>query len=149
MTTTTRSSRKRTVFSLTPQELFELKKLNTNVSATVPPSKPRRAGSSYSEYAYDLGIYDRYVNLHERAKYERSVWLREHRVTREVAAAAIRTEYKPYANASRLGDEAPPPMPEGYEQEWQTVFAPKPKPNAPKSNVVESVMPDGLRGFSF
>lgn len=145
MTTTKRPSRKRTVFSLTPQELFELKKLNANVSATVPPGKPRRVGS-YSEYAYDMGIYDRYRELHERAKYERSMWLRAHRITRAVVVDAIRTSYKPFENASRLSDEAPPPMPEGYEQAWQTLFAPKPK--APAVDVGVSMLPGGIRGFS-
>lgn len=147
--TTNRPSRKRTVFSLTPQELFELKKLNTNISATVPPRKPSRAGGSYSEYAFDLGVYDRYRDLHERAKCERSIWLREHRITRAVAADATRTGYRPFVNAGRLSDDAPPPMPEGYEQAWQTVFAPKPKPSAPAGAVFVDVLSNGMRGFSF
>jgi hypothetical protein len=144
----TNSSRKRTVFSLTPQELHTLRKLNTSVSATVPPRKPSRVGGQ-GEYAYDLGIHDRYRELHERAKYERSIWLREQRITRAVMAQAVLAQYNPYANASRLDVDAPPPIPEGYEQEWQTLFAPKPKSSQNSDRVVLEQFPGGLKGFSF
>lgn len=68
----TRPSRKRTVFSLTPKELFELRQLNINVNVTVPPRRPLRSDGfeSYHEYSYDLGIYERYRDNHARAKYE-------------------------------------------------------------------------------
>jgi hypothetical protein len=143
----TSTSRKRTVFNLTPQELHTLRKLNINVSATVPPRRPSRVGGQ-SEYAYDLGIYDRYRELHERAKYERSIWLREQRITRAVVAQAVLAQYNPYANASRLGVDAPPPTPAGYEQEWQMLFTPKPKLSPKPSSVVIEHFLGGVKGFS-
>lgn len=144
----TSTSRKRTVFNLTPQELHTLRKLNINVSASVPPRKPSRVDGQ-GEYAYDLGIYDRYRDLHERAKYERSIWLRERRITRAVVAQAVLAQYNPYANASRLGVDTPPPTPEGYEQEWQTLFTPKPKLNPQTKTVNTANLPGDLKGFSF
>ncbi len=139
--------RRRTVFDLSPQELFELRKLNVQVSATVPPKRPSYS-SSGSEFSFDYGIYERYRDLHARAKDERSAWLRAKRITLKVAAQAALTDYKPYANAARI-DCVAPPMPQGYaeafaalkEQAEASWRKQQPKP-------VEG-LPGGLKGFSF
>lgn len=125
----TPTRRRRTVFDLTPQELFELRKLNLNVNATTPPKRPRPSGAydSYQDFSFDYGIYERYRNLHERAKAERSEWLQSHRITRSLMTQIIQTRYNPYKNATALGFETPP-LPEGYEEAFQTLFKPKPKP---------------------
>jgi hypothetical protein len=68
--------RRRTVFDLSPQELLTLHSLNRSVSATVPPKRPRLSADagSYSEFELDYGIYERFRDLHARAKAERSDW---------------------------------------------------------------------------
>ena len=80
---------RRTVFDLQPQELLTLHSLNRSVSATVPPKRPRLSADagSYSEYELDWGIYERFRDLHARAKAERSDWLRSQRITHKVAPA--------------------------------------------------------------
>ena len=125
--TTTRKRHKRTVFDLTPQELHTLQQLNLTVSATVPPKRPSRSTGCFSEYALDYGIFERYRDLHERAKRERSEWLKAQRITHKVAAQAALARYKPYARAQALGLVAPP-MPEGYVQAHAALFTPKPRP---------------------
>lgn len=139
--------RSRTVFDLSPQELFELRKLNVQLSATVPPKMPRYS-SSGSEFSFDYGIYERYRELHARAKAGRSAWLREKRITLKVAAQAVQTGYHPYANAARI-DCVAPLMPQGYAEAFaalkEQVEAARPKPQA---KPVEG-LPGGLRGFSF
>lgn len=139
--------RRRTVFDLTPQELLDLRKLNLQVSATVPPTRPSYTRSG-SDFSIDYGIYERYRDLHARAKAERSAWLREKRITRKVAAQAVLTAYKPYANAARI-DCVAPPMPEGYAEALaalkQQAEAPQRKPQV---NAVDE-LPGGLKGFSF
>lgn len=111
------SPRRRTVFDLSPQELQELYQHNLNVNATVPPRRPARTPNDgyYSEYAFDLGIYDRYRDLHARAMSERSAWLRDRRISHKVAEQTALTRYNPYVLADRLGCVAPP-MPEGYAE---------------------------------
>ena len=123
----TPTRRRRTVFDLTPQELFELRKLNLNVNATTPPKRPRPTGTydSYQDFSFDYGIYERYRDLHERAKAERSQWLQSHRITRSVMAQVIQTRYNPYKNATALGFDTPP-LPEGYEEAFQMLFKLKP-----------------------
>ena len=106
--------RRRTVFDLTPQELAELRKLNLQVAASVPPKRPSYSTSG-SEFSFDYGVYERYRDLHLRAKDVRSAWLCEKRITRKVAAQAVLTNYRPYANAARINCVAPP-MPEGYAE---------------------------------
>ena len=139
--------RRRTVFDLSPQELFELRKLNVQVSATVPPKRPSYS-SSGSEFSFDYGIYERYRDLHARAQDERSAWLREKRITLKVAAQAVLTGYKPYANAARI-DCVAPPMPQGYAEAFaalkEQAEASRRKPQA---KPVEG-LPGGLKGFSF
>ena len=124
--TTTRKRARRTVFDLTPQELHTLKQLNLNVSATVPPKRPsRRAGDgSYSDYAFDYGIFERYRDLHWRAKSERSDWLKAQRITHKVAAQAALARYRPYTRAALLGLVAPA-MPEGYAEAHAALFPPQ------------------------
>lgn len=126
--TTTRKRASRTVFDLTPQELHTLKKLNLNVSATVPPKRPshRPSDGSYSDYAFDYGIYERYRDLHWRAKYERTDWLKAQRITQKVAAQAALASYRPYIRAAALGLVAPA-MPEDYAQAHAALFAPQPR----------------------
>lgn len=116
-------TRRRTVFDLTPQELQELYRLNRNVSATVPPRRPRIAPSqgNYHERDFDEGIYARYQEMHALAKAQRSDWLCMHRITRHVMLQAVTTNYNPYAKADRLRLVAPP-EPEGYaeaQQAWR------------------------------
>lgn len=113
MTTNTRH--RRTVFDLTPQELKQLHQLNLNVSATVPPRRPRMAGSyaNYHDRHFDEGIHARYQEMHARAKLLRSEWLRLYQISHKVVMQAIQTRYNPYAHAARLGLSAPP-VPEGY-----------------------------------
>lgn len=84
----TPKQRRRTVFDLSPQELFDLRKLNVRVSATVSPKRPSYS-SSGSEFSFYYGIDERYHDLHLRAKDERSAWLREKRITLKVAALAV------------------------------------------------------------
>lgn len=143
------SQRRRTVFDLSPQELQELYRHDLNVSATVPPRRPVRSPSdcSYSDYAFDLGIYDRYRNLHARAKSERSAWLKDRRISHKVAEQAALTRYNPYALADRLGCVAPH-MPEGYAEAlaaWRK----------PPAKAVQQPLPTrltlqgGMKGFSF
>jgi hypothetical protein len=105
---------RRTVFDLSPQELFELRKLNLQVSASVPPKRPSYSTSG-SEFSFDYGIYERYRDLHARAKAERSEWLRARRITLQVVSHAAMTDYKPYTNAARIGRVAPP-LPQGYAE---------------------------------
>lgn len=139
--------RRRTVFDLSPQELFELHKLNLQVSATVPPKRPSYSPSG-SEFSFDYGIYERYRDLHARAKDERSAWLREKRITLKVAGQVVLTDYKPYANAARI-DLVAPPMPAGYAQALavlqQQAEAARPKPQV---SVVDE-LPGGIKIFSF
>ncbi len=119
---------RRTVFDLLPLELKEMYRLNLNVSATVPPRRPSRSNSEdYNEYAFDEGIYQRYREMHDRAKAERSLWLRTHRITRAVMNDAYRTDYDPYTNAPRLGLTAPP-VPEGYTDSMRAWREPPPPP---------------------
>ena len=138
---------RRTVFDLSPQELFELRKLNLQVSATVPPKRPRYS-SSGSNYSFDYGIYERFRDLHARAKAERSAWLIEKRITLQVAAHAEQTGYRPYTNAARIGCVAPP-MPDGYADALaalhQQAEAAKRKPDM---DVMDD-LPGGVKGFSF
>lgn len=126
MTTTRRQP---TVFDLTPKDLQELHKLNLNVSASVPPRKPLRSDgyTSHNEYEFDYGNYERYREMHERAKAQRAEWLRAHHLTTKIAAQAVKTDYNPYAHADRLGLVAPP-MPEGYAEALKAWREPKPKP---------------------
>ncbi len=145
MATPTKPSR-RTVFDLSPQELHDLRRLNLQVSATVPPKRPRPS-SSGSEFAFDYGIYERYCDLHARAKTERSEWLRAQRITLKVAAHAVLTDYKPYANAARIGRVAPP-MPEGYAEAQVAVQQAEASRHKPQAKPVEW-LPGGLKGFSF
>lgn len=142
---------RRTVFDLSPQELWDLRKLNVRVSATVPPRRPRynSASGDYSEYAFDLGIYERYRDSHDKAKAERSLWLREHRITLDVVRQAVQTNYKPYEHAQRIGLQAPP-MPEGYAQAMaalQAAAAPKPVP--PTEKKTRLLLGGKFEGFSF
>lgn len=122
MTTT----RHRTVFDLTPQELQELYQLNLNISATVPPRRPRSAPScgNFHDRHFDDGIFERYQEMYARAKSQRVDWLRLHRITRKVMLQAIETNYNPYAKASKLGLVAPP-EPEGYAEAQRAWREPK------------------------
>ncbi len=119
--------RRRTVFDLSPPELFELRKLNRYVNASIPPKRPRDSGGydSYRDFSFDYGIYERYRDLHDRAKAERSDWLRSHRITRDVMAQAVQARYNPYKYAAAFGWVAPP-MPENYAQTFQQLFQPQP-----------------------
>lgn len=122
MTTT----RHRTVFNLTPQELQELYRLNLNIGTTVPSRRPRRAPSfgNFHDRHFDEGIYERQQEMYARAKSQRADWLRLHRITRKVMLEAIETNYNPYANASKLGRVAPP-EPEGYAEAQRAWREPK------------------------
>ena len=133
---------RRTVFDLTPQDLFELKRLQNAIHASVPPRKPKRSDGyvSYVEYEYDLGMYERYREIHDSAKYQMTDLLRDLRITSAVAAQAALCRYNPYANAQALGLEAPP-IPLGYQQAHDELFRPKPKTqrfdsDAGSSNIV-------------
>lgn len=141
--TTTRKRLSRTVFDLSPQELHTLRQHNLNISATVPPKRPSRSAgySSYSDYAFDYGIFEKYRDLHWRAKCERSDWLKAQRITHKVAAQAALARYRPYARAAALGLVAPA-MPEGYAQAHEALFVPKPRPMPVRET---QVMP-GLAG---
>jgi hypothetical protein len=138
---------RRTVFDLSPQELFELRKLNLQVSATVPPKRPSYSTSG-SKYSFDYGIYERFRDLHARAKSERSAWLIEKRITLQVTSQAEQTDYRPYTNAARISCVAPP-MPEGYADALaalqQQAEAAKRKPDM---DVMDD-LPGGVKGFSF
>ena len=127
--TTTRKRISRTVFDLSPQELHALRQHNIHVSATVPPKRPSRSAGydNHSDYAFDYGIFEKYRDLHWRAKCERSEWLKAQRITHKVAAQAALARYRPYARAAMLGLVAPV-MPEGYAQAHAALFAPKPRP---------------------
>ena len=139
--------RRRTVFDLSPQELFELHKLNLQVSATVPPKRPSYSPSG-SEFSFDYGMYERYRDLHVRAKDERSAWLREKRITLKVVAQAALTNYKPYANAARLGLVAPP-MPEGYAQALAALQQQAETAQRKPQVTAVDVLPGGIKIFSF
>jgi hypothetical protein len=93
-----------------------------------------------------VGIYERYRDNHARAKYERSDWLREHRITLAVAAQAAQARYHPFANAARL-ELVAPEMPPDFDAEWKTLFTPKPRPKP--SGEGTFTLPNGLKGFSF
>jgi hypothetical protein len=125
--TITRKRHNRDVFALTPQELHTLQQLNLTVSATVPPKCPSRSTDCYSDFAFDYNIFERYRDLHGRAKRERSEWLKAQRITHKVAAQTALARYKPYARAQALGLVAPP-MPECYAQAHAALFTPKPRP---------------------
>ncbi len=135
------TARRRTVFDLTPQELRELSRINTVISASVPPRRPGL--SSGREFENDYGIYERYRDLHAKAKAARADWLREHRLNLTIAAQARSSDYNPYANAGFLGLVAPP-MPEGYAEAllaWR-------KPTA-KTEPKSRDNPHHFEGFSF
>ena len=137
---------RRTVFDLSPQELHDLRRLNLQVSATVPPQRPRPSRSA-SEFAFDYSIYERYRDLHLRAKVERSEWLRARRITLKVAAHAVLTDYNPYANAARIGRVAPS-MPEGYAQALAGLTE-SVEVRDRKAQVQTFDLPGGLKGFLF
>lgn len=140
MTTT----RRRTVFDLTPQELQELHRVNMQVRATVPPRRPRVASSygNFHDRHFDEGIHERYKEMHARAKALLTDWLRTHRITRKVMLQAIKTNYNPYAKAGKLGLVAPP-LPEGYAEAQQAWREPKAKPHAAPATLVMG--PSGIR----
>jgi hypothetical protein len=137
----TTARRRRTVFDLTPQELRELSRLNTVVSASVPPRRPGL--SSGREFENDYGIYERYRDLHAKAKAARADWLREHRLNLTIAAQAKSTDYNPYAHAGVVGLVAPP-MPEGYA-EALLVWRKSKEKTEPRSRD----LPPPFEGFSF
>jgi len=145
---------RRTVFDLQPQELLTLHGLNRSVSATVPPKRPRLSADagSYSEYELDWGIYERFRDLHARAKAERSDWLRTQRITHKVAAQAALCGYQPYKRAARLGLEAPP-MPEGYAETFlallQKLVQARQVARPPKPPAQPLAQPGALQMFSF
>lgn len=144
----TTSARRRTVFDLSPQELQVLYRHNQNVSATVPPHKPRRStDTTYADHAFDAGIYERYRDLHARAKRERSEWLKTHRISHKVAAQAALTHYNPYTHAARIGCVAPP-IPPGYADALAAWHKPAPK-DQQKARVNVFTLPGGITGFSF
>ena len=142
---------RRTVFDLSPQELFDLRRMNLQVSASVPPRRPRRSASSdAAEYMHDYGVYEHYCNLHARARHERAEWLKAQGISLKVAAHAVLTDYKPYEQARRIGRVAPP-LPAGYAQAYAVAFKPAPAKPAAKSLVkkLPPCQPGGLEGFSF
>ena len=147
--TTTRKRISRTVFDLSPQELHTLRQHNIHVSATVPPKRPSRSpgDGSYSDYAFDCGIFEKYRDLHWRAKSERSDWLKAQRITHKVAAQAALARYMPYARAAALGLVAPA-MPEGYAQAHAALFAPKPRPTSVRETRTITGLP-GVQILSF
>lgn len=142
--------RRRTVFDLSPQELLTLHSLNCSVRATVPPKRPRLSADagSYSEFELDYGIYERFRDLHARAKAKRSDWLRTQRITHKVAAQAALCGYLPYKRADRLGLEAPP-MPEGYAKTLQALMQARQAARPPKSPARPPAQPGGVQMFSF
>lgn len=97
--------------------------------------------------AFDLGIYERYRDLHARARSERSAWLKAQGISHKVAAQAVLTDYNPYAQAARIGRVAPP-MPDGYAEALAAWQKPPQKP-APKPQANGPTLPGGLQGFSF
>ena len=140
--------RTRTVFDLSPQDLHALYQHNLNVSASVPPRRPRRSSAfTQADHAFDLGIYERYRDLHARARSERSAWLKAQGISHKVAAQAVLTDYNPYAQAARIGRVAPP-MPEGYAEAVAAWKNPPPKADL-KSDAKWPTLPGGLPGFSF
>ena len=56
----------------------EIKRLNRNVWATVPPARPRNSFAYYEAY-------ERHASLHFMAKAQRSDWLVAHRIPLRVA----------------------------------------------------------------
>lgn len=142
---------RRTVFDLSPQELFDLRRMNLQVIATVPPRRPRRSASSdAAEFMHDDGLYEHYCNLHARARHERAEWLKAQGISLKVAAHAVLTDYKPYEQAQRIGRVAPP-LPAGYAQAYADAFKPVPaKPSAQSlAKMLPPTTPGGLQGFSF
>jgi hypothetical protein len=131
-----------------------LHSLNRSVSATVPPKRPRPSADagSYSEYELDYSIYERFRDLHARAKAERSDWLRTQRITHKVAAQAALCGYQPYKRADRLGLEAPP-MPEGYAETFQALLQEllqaRQAARPPKPPARPPTLPGGVQMFSF
>jgi len=93
-------------------------------------------------------IFSRGNDSHLRVKAERSAWLIEKRITLQVAAQGEQTDYRPYANAARIGC-VPPPMPEGYANALaalqQQAEAAKRKPQLGAAHVQSG----GPKGFSF
>lgn len=138
---------RRSVFDLSPQELFELRKLNLQVSASVPPKRPSYSTSG-SEFSFDYGIYERYRDLHTRAKAERSEWLRARRITLQVVSHAAMTDYKPYTNAARIGCVAPP-MPQGYAEALAALQQQAEASRRKQQNKTEHVLLVGAQGFAF
>ncbi|WP_291931136.1 hypothetical protein [Limnohabitans sp.] len=140
--------RTRTVFDLSPQELHALHQHNLNVSASVPPSRPSRSSAfTQADHAFDLGVYERYRDLHARAKSERSAWLKAQGISHKVAAQAVLADYNPYAQAAHIGRVAPP-VPEGYAEAVAAWKNPPPKAGQ-KSHAKLFTLPGGLKGFSF
>lgn len=85
--------RRRTVQDLSPEEMRTLARLDRNVCATVPPSRPRGSSpGAVSMTAYE--IYERYRALHWRAKDERAAWLQANRISQAVAKQAAAARYK-------------------------------------------------------
>jgi len=138
------TARRRTVFDLTPQELQELNRLNGYVSASAPPRRPGL--SSGREFEFDYGIYEKYRESHDRAKAERSYWLRTHRLNLRIAAQAESADYNPYVNAGFLGLVAPP-MPEGYAEALEAWRKPKAKPESKAADIPSG--PNSVQIMSF
>jgi hypothetical protein len=91
----------RTVFDLSPDELRELKSLDSTV-ASLSPAPSGRGGDSY-----DRDIRERYRYLLRTAKANRSGWLKSRRITAAVALQAAQTLYDPHTNAGFAGLVAP------------------------------------------
>lgn len=144
--------RRRTVFDLSPQDLHALYQHNLNVSASVPPRRPSRSSAfTQADHAFDLGIDERYRDLHARALSERSAWLKAQGISHKVAAQAVLTDYNPYAQAARIGRVAPP-MPDGYAEAFAAWRQPPQKTDqkpVPKPQANGPTLPGGLQGFSF
>ncbi len=128
--------------------------MNRSVSATVPPKRPRLSADAgcYSEYKLNYGIFERFRDLHARAKAERSDWLRTQRITHKVASQAALCGYQPYKRADRLGLEAPP-MPEGYAETFQALLQDlvqaRQVAHPPKPPARLPAQPGALQMFSF
>lgn len=103
MPANTRTTRRvaRTVFDLSPDELQELKSLDSTV-ASLSPAPSGRGGDSY-----DRDIRERYRYLLRTAKANRSAWLKSRRISTAVAMQAAQTLYDPHANAAFAGLVAP------------------------------------------
>lgn len=91
----------RTVFDLSPDELRELNRLDSTVSALSPA--PKGNGGD----CYDREIRERYRYLLRTAKANRSAWLKARRISAVVALQAAQTFYDPHANAEYAGLSAP------------------------------------------